>query len=39
VNVTQIASVDRSDVIGTAGRLSPARLLEIWQGVRLVLES
>lgn len=38
VNVTQIATVDRSDVVATAGRLSRARLLEIWQGVRLVLE-
>lgn len=38
VNVTQIAAVDRGDIVGTAGRVSGARLLEIWRGLRLVLE-
>jgi mRNA interferase MazF len=38
VNVTQIATIDRSWVLARAGRLSRARLFEIWAGVRLVLE-
>ena len=38
VNVTQIAAIDRGDIVGTAGRLSSVRLREIWAGVRLVLE-
>lgn len=38
VNVTQIATVDRSDLESAAGRLSRARLAEVWDGVRLVLE-
>ena len=37
VNVTQIATVDREDVEGRLGRLSRARLDEVWDGVRLVL--
>lgn len=38
VNVTQIATVDR-DLLGTRlGTLSPARLAEVWAGVRLVCE-
>ena len=38
VNVTQIATVDRSDVRSIAGHLSSVRLSEVWSGVRLVLE-
>lgn len=38
VNVTQIAAVDRADIVGAAGRVAPGRLREIWEGVRLVLE-
>jgi mRNA interferase MazF len=38
VNVTQIAAVDRGDIVATAGRVSRTRMLEIWEGVRLVLE-
>jgi mRNA interferase MazF len=38
VNVTQIATIDRSDIESMAGRISQARLAEIWRGVRLLLE-
>ena len=38
VNVTQIATIDRSDVESVAGRLSRLRLHEVWNGIRLVLE-
>ncbi|MBX3197197.1 MAG: type II toxin-antitoxin system PemK/MazF family toxin [Labilithrix sp.] len=38
VNVTQIATVDRGYLQARLGRLSPARLAEIWEGVRLVCE-
>ena len=38
VNVTQIATVDRSDIDSVAGRLSRQRLADVWNGVRLVLE-
>ena len=38
VNVTQLATIDRSDVVRVAGRLSHQRLGEVWRGVRLVLE-
>lgn len=37
VNVTQIATVDRADLSEKLGRLSRARLAEVWDGVRLVL--
>jgi mRNA interferase MazF len=37
VNVTQIATIDRARVESVAGRVSPRRLLEIWEGLRLVL--
>jgi mRNA-degrading endonuclease toxin of MazEF toxin-antitoxin module len=37
VNVTQIATVDRARVETVAGRVTPRRLLEIWEGLRLVL--
>ena len=37
VNVTQIATVDRADLASKLGRLSRARLDEVWDGVRLVL--
>ena len=36
-NVTQVATVDRDDVRGRPGRLTPRRLLELWRGVELVL--
>jgi mRNA interferase MazF len=38
VNVTQIATIDRSSITSVAGRLSRGRLTEIWDGMRLVLE-
>ena len=37
VNVTQIATVDRADLGGRLGRLSRSRLIQVWDGVRLVL--
>jgi mRNA interferase MazF len=37
VNVTQIATVDRADLVGRIGHLSRARLSEVWRGVVLVL--
>lgn len=37
VNVTQIATVDRSCVVERAGRLTPRRLLQVWSGVLLVI--
>jgi mRNA interferase MazF len=36
VNVTQVATIDRSDI--DSGRLSRHRLAEVWDGIRLVLE-
>lgn len=38
VNVTQIATLDRSSLAGRIGQLSRDRLAEIWRGVLLVLE-
>ncbi len=38
VNVTQIATVDRAVVGAKIGQLSKTRLLDVWNGVRLVLE-
>lgn len=38
VNVTQISTIDRSRVTGRIGRLTLARLAEVWEGIRLVLE-
>lgn len=38
VNVSQVATVDRTRVRSACGRLSRARLLEVWSGVRLLLE-
>jgi len=38
VNVTQIATIDRSTIISKAGQLSKKRMMEIWRGVLLVLE-
>ena len=37
VNVTQIATVDRADLRDRLGRLSRSRLIQVWEGVRLVL--
>ena len=38
VNVTQIATVDRALLGERLGTLTPARLAEVWSGVRLVCE-
>lgn len=38
VNVTQMAAVDKARIEGRIGTVSRARLREIWEGVRLVLE-
>ncbi|HEY3253113.1 MAG TPA: type II toxin-antitoxin system PemK/MazF family toxin [Polyangiaceae bacterium] len=38
VNVTQVATVDRDRVGPRMGKLSRARLGEVWAGVRLVCE-
>lgn len=38
VNVTQMATVDKARIEGRIGTVSAARLREIWEGVRLVLE-
>jgi mRNA interferase MazF len=38
VNVTQVATVDRDCVGARLGKLSSARLDEVWAGVRLVCE-
>jgi mRNA interferase MazF len=37
VNVTQIATIDRGDIVGRLGHLGPGRQLEIWEGIELVL--
>jgi mRNA interferase MazF len=38
VNVTQISTVDRLQILDKTGALSPSRLAQVWAGVRLVLE-
>ena len=38
VNATQVATIDCSHVTSIIGHLSQERLLEIWEGVRLVIE-
>jgi len=38
INVTQIATVDRSALVAKIGQLSKARLFAVWDGIRLVLE-
>ena len=38
VNVTQIATIDESDIDSVLGRVARRRLVEVWEGVRLVLE-
>jgi len=38
INVSQIATIDRDRILSRAGHLSPARLREVWEGVRTVLE-
>ena len=38
VNISQIATVDRAQVLSKIGRLSRQRFREVWNGVRLVLE-
>jgi mRNA interferase MazF len=38
VNVTQMAAVDKARIEGRIGTVSRARLQEIWEGVKLVLE-
>lgn len=37
-NVTQIATIDRGHVTGKLGRVTRARLDDIWKGVLLVLD-
>ena len=37
VNVTQIWSIDRYDILEKLGQLSAARVQEVWTGVKLVL--
>jgi mRNA interferase MazF len=38
VNVTQVATVDRGCLGPMLGKLSAARLAEVWAGIRLVCE-
>ncbi len=38
VNVTQIATLDRDSLRSKSGCLSRIRFLQVWEGVRLVLE-
>ena len=38
VNVTQIATVSRARIESKLGRLSQLRLVEVWEGVRSVLQ-
>lgn len=38
VNVSQIATIDRTRVQSKSGQLSRVRLSEVWAGVRLVLD-
>ena len=38
VNVTQIMTVDKSDLVEKIGTLSSTRVLEILEGVQLVLQ-
>ena len=38
VNVTQVATVDRDQLGPRLGRLSAARLTEVWDGLRLLCE-
>jgi mRNA interferase MazF len=38
VNVSQISTIDRAFIAQVIGHLSPARLRDIWYGVRLVIE-
>jgi mRNA interferase MazF len=38
VNVTQVATVDRGHLGPFMGKLTDARLAEVWAGIRLVCE-
>ena len=38
VNVTQIVAIDRDLIQSRIGSLSSARLAEVWEGVKIVLE-
>lgn len=38
VNVTQVATVDRAQILSLCGRLTSRRLVQVWDGVKLVLE-
>jgi mRNA interferase MazF len=38
VNVSQVSTLGRSRLLSAMGRLSKARLQEIWTGLKLVLE-
>jgi mRNA interferase MazF len=37
VNVSQILTVDKSDLVEKIGRLSPSRILQIIQGIELLI--
>lgn len=39
VNVSQLATIDRMRVQGTAGKLSLHRRAQVWEGLRMVLEA
>jgi mRNA interferase MazF len=38
VNVTQLATLDRGDLVARLGTLSRGRLRDVWDGIRLVIE-
>jgi mRNA interferase MazF len=38
VNISQVATIDRDQILSKAGQLSHQRFQEIWKGVRLILE-
>lgn len=38
VNTSQVATIDRQSLGDTLGVLGPARLRQVWDGVRLLLE-
>lgn len=39
VNVSQMLTVDKSDLIEKIGRLSPSRIKQIVEGIKLLMES
>ncbi len=38
VNITQLAAIDRAQILVKSGRLTHRRLAEVWTGVRLILQ-